>query len=530
MNNRSAIYPILNTIPEERQKLARYYGVHPYFTRRSANVIQTYIKRFTQAGDTVCDPFGGTGVTAIEALLLGRKAIHNDLNPFANFMAEVVGDTSLESVSPLSEEFAKMETTCREKIREIEKATDGRISKMLKEVRLPENIHLPKNSDAKTYYELFTPKQLLGLATLKEYIDSIKNRTVRNVMLLAWCASMAKLNKTFISAKGRAESRGGSSIFSIYRYKVAKQNVELPIWETYKGRFDNLLVAKKEVIAEKEVFNSTKQNEFKIDSKQNMRIYSVDVCTLPEVIGEGSVDYIYTDPPYGGHIAYLDLSIMWNHWLGFTISEKRRSEEAIVGGELGLSESHYLSKLEKSVDACFKLLKKDRWISIVFQHWNSAYFKAIIQTASNLGGDLRAAITQERDVVWSMHKKKNAESVLAAEMVLTFYNPKKRAKYIQPITNETQLEIEELLEMVLLESHANKKEDVLSSDYLFNQVILMALHTNSLSTLEVPRDRFVEYMKKKGWTYNIDYHGWNKCEPNVYYAQVNKHKQGRINF
>lgn len=510
MNNRSTIRPILNTIPEERQKLARYYGVHPYFTRRSANVIQQYIKRFTRTGDVVCDPFGGTGVTAIEALLLGRKAIHNDLNPFANFIAETVGDTSLQSVSPLSEEFMRLELACSDKIRQIEVASDSRISGILREVPLPENIPLPKNSDAGTYYELFTPRQLAGLATLKEYIDSIKNRPVRNVMLLAWSASMAKLNKTFISSKGRAESRGGSSIFSIYRYKVAKQNIELPIWDTFKGRFENLLAAKKEVLDHRDQFNSLNKNALKIDSARNLSLYSVDVTTLPEVIGEESVDYIYTDPPYGGHIAYLDLSIMWNHWLGFAISEKRRAEEAIVGGELNLSESHYLAKLDNSVEACFKLLKKDRWISIVFQHWNTSYFKTILQTASNLGGDLRAAITQERDVVWSMHKKKNAESVLAAEMVLTFYYPKKRTKKIRLISKESQLEVEELLDRALLACH--EKEDVLSNDYLFNQVILMAYRTNSLSALEVPRERFVDYLKKKGMTYNIDYHGWTKSE------------------
>lgn len=508
MNNRSTISPILHTIPEERQKLARYYGVHPYFTRRSANVIQQYIKRFTQPNDVVCDPFGGTGVTAIEALLLGRKAVHNDLNPFANFITEVVSDTSLNSVSSLTEEFTRLELACRERIRHLEKAPDDQITAILKELPLPENISLPKNSDAETYYELFTPRQLAGLAILKEHVDTIKNRPVRDVMLLAWSASMAKLNKTFISTKGRAESRGGSSIFSIYRYKVAKQNIELPIWDTFKGRFDNVRKAKKEVLDHRNHFNSLNKNAFKIDSSRNMKIYSVDVGALPDIVGKESVDYIYTDPPYGGHIAYLDLSIMWNHWLGFTINKKRRAEEAIVGGELNLSESHYLSKLENSVGACFKLLKKDRWVSIVFQHWNTAYFKTILQTASNYGGELRAAITQERDVVWSMHKKKNAESVLAAEMVLTFYYPKKQAKKLESPGNNTHLEVEELLEQVL--STCKTEDDVLSNDFLFNQIILSAWQSNSLSALEVPKERFVEYLKRKGWIYNINHHGWTK--------------------
>src|SRR5205823_13606406 len=110
------------------------------------------------------------------------------------------------------------------------------------------NIRLPKNSDAEFFFDLFTPRQLVGLARIRQAIDSEERGAVQNLLLLAWSASVGKLNKTFLSAKGRAESRGGSSIFSIYRYKLASQPVELPIWETFRGRFENVLAAKEEVL------------------------------------------------------------------------------------------------------------------------------------------------------------------------------------------------------------------------------------------------------------------------------------------
>jgi hypothetical protein len=75
---RANIEPISESIPAARQDDARHYGVHPYFTRRPSNVVRAYIERFSREGDTVLDPFGGTGVTAIEAFLLARKAIHNE--------------------------------------------------------------------------------------------------------------------------------------------------------------------------------------------------------------------------------------------------------------------------------------------------------------------------------------------------------------------------------------------------------------------------------------------------------------------
>ena len=47
--------------------------------------MQEYIRNFSQEGDLILDSFGGSGVTAVEALMLSRKAIHIDLNPMAVF-------------------------------------------------------------------------------------------------------------------------------------------------------------------------------------------------------------------------------------------------------------------------------------------------------------------------------------------------------------------------------------------------------------------------------------------------------------
>src|SRR6266704_3104748 len=117
---RADIQPILEAIPASRQEDARHYGVHPYFTRRPANVVRAYIERYSQPGDVVLDPFGGTGVTAIEAFLLGRHAIQNDLNPFANFIAQNVADTTLSSIVPLRQAFERVHLACGKELEEIE--------------------------------------------------------------------------------------------------------------------------------------------------------------------------------------------------------------------------------------------------------------------------------------------------------------------------------------------------------------------------------------------------------------------------
>lgn len=47
-----------------------------------------FIKWLSGEGDTVYDPFGGRGTTAIEAALLKRRVISNDANPLSRILTE----------------------------------------------------------------------------------------------------------------------------------------------------------------------------------------------------------------------------------------------------------------------------------------------------------------------------------------------------------------------------------------------------------------------------------------------------------
>ncbi|MCU0629612.1 MAG: site-specific DNA-methyltransferase [Methanoregulaceae archaeon] len=47
-----------------------------------------FIERFTEEGDLVYDPFGGRGTTIIEAGLLGRRVVQNDINPLTKILTK----------------------------------------------------------------------------------------------------------------------------------------------------------------------------------------------------------------------------------------------------------------------------------------------------------------------------------------------------------------------------------------------------------------------------------------------------------
>ncbi len=62
---------------------------HPYPARFIPQIPATFIKLFTEEGDTVLDPMCGCGTTLVEAFLHNRNAIGNDLNPLAALISKV---------------------------------------------------------------------------------------------------------------------------------------------------------------------------------------------------------------------------------------------------------------------------------------------------------------------------------------------------------------------------------------------------------------------------------------------------------
>jgi len=507
--NRGDVEPILEAIPAARQKDARHYGAHPYFTRRPANVVRAYIERYSREGDLVLDPFGGTGVTAIEAMLLGRRAFHNDLNPFANFIARGIADTTLDSTAPLREAFSRVEEGCRPQVREIEE-NQCAAGRWLEKLPLPPNIRLPRNSDAAFFHDMFTPRQLAGLALIKQTIETQSDGVVRDLLLLAWSASVAKLNRTFLSARGRAASRGGSSIFSIYRYKLAAREVELPIWETFRGRFLNILAAKEEVFRIRDYWRLRPNGPRRIDSRRDFRVLALDAAELEQVLRPGSVDYVFTDPPYGAFISYLDLSILWNHWLGFPVTEEMHQRETIVGGERVLSEEHYKESLARSIRTCFRLLRADRWCSIVFQHWDLSYFATILETATGCGAELKAAITHTGDVIWSMHKKRNSASVIAGEMILTFYKPA-RMRTCAAVEDERVRDSAAVLSEAFDVCLRNGKSSF-TNEALLNALVMELWRRRALGCLSLDRRHFADQLRRRGWSYDGRSHRWTRAE------------------
>lgn len=164
-------------LPEEvrvhKQSAKRHFGVHGYFTKQSWDIVQTYIKNFTKPGDIVLDPFGGSGVTAIEAMMTRRQAINVDINPMAVFMVEAL--TEDINIQDLVLAFDAIKA----KYLKYEPKTEEEIIDAIHKYPQPKAIKLAKGSDVSTADLLFSDKQKAQLGYLKYLILKQKDDGIK---------------------------------------------------------------------------------------------------------------------------------------------------------------------------------------------------------------------------------------------------------------------------------------------------------------------------------------------------------------
>lgn len=147
-------------------------------------------------------------------------------------------------------------------------------------------------------------------------------------------------------------------------YYIPSQIAEIPPWNVLNGKLKRL-----ETVFQKLPFaNST------------CVIATGDTATVD--IKEESVDYIFTDPPFGANIVYADLNLITESWHRvFTNPIK----EAIVDKFKNKNLKNYQALMSLCFKKYYLVLKPGRWITVEFSNSSAAVWNAIQSTLQDVG-------------------------------------------------------------------------------------------------------------------------------------------------
>ena len=347
------------------------------------------------------DPFGGTGVTAIESVVLNRRAINIDINPLSVFIVRTLAQPI--DLNELAHAFNHVVAQFESQVPQ----SETEIQLALQKYPYPGGISLPRDSDVDTVEQLFSSRQLAELALLKHLIIDSSDGHIRDHLMLMFSGLLTKINLTYHAPAGRSKGGGDSGIFKYSRYRIAPNPTLLNTLHYFHSRYKKVTAAKKEMAP----FFLNVTNEI-------FQVYQGTATDLGEIRDE-SIDYVYTDPPYGAKIHYLDLSTMWLSWLDLPVSDIDRQQEIIVGGRLQKTKENYNDLMSRSIHELYRVLKFGRWMSFVFADKNPSYWHTIVETAQNAGFEYMGAVPQSTNLP-SVKKVQYPSTVLSGQLIINF--------------------------------------------------------------------------------------------------------------
>lgn len=146
---------------------------------------------------------------------------------------------------------------------------------------------------------------------------------------------------------------------------------------------------------------------------------TTDLSNIPE----NSVDYIFTDPPFGDNLNYSELNAIWECWLGVQTQNKT---EAVVNKAQGKGLIEYQTLMTKCFEQYFKVLKPNHWITVEFHNSKNAVWNAIQEAIQRVGfiiADVRTLDKQKGTT-----KQLSSTATVQQDLVISAYKPKNSFK------------------------------------------------------------------------------------------------------
>ena len=472
------------------------YLMHKWWARKPHNVVAEYIERYSKKGNIVLDPFSGSGVTVIESIRHGRKAVSVDLDPIASFITEMtLKKVNLKKYEAAFEQI-RIETkdridelyltecpkhknlvplvyaiisdiaqcsncknktvlitakkkdkdylcdNCGERLSQnalvgevpVEVGYECQICMTLQETRVrflikkkPEELRYDVElvekidkmpipywypNDYRLYYkdgkpfmkkersektsDLFTKRSLIALSILYDAILKIEDSPVRDLMKLTFSSNLHNVSRLNpIHTPRHLKGEHPSTSWIVHSYWIPLFRVELPLWFYFEERYKHILAGKHETDKELTFHEAKKFDD--LNHGDNGLILTQSAIKLEE-IPSNSIDYCFTDPPYGESIQYLELSAMWCSWLAGSENDKRFrlnfADEIIINDEQGKDFDYYHRLLRAAFSEVYRVLKPEHWLTVTFHNNDIKIYNSILKAVVLSGFDLEKVIYQ----------------------------------------------------------------------------------------------------------------------------------------
>lgn len=151
-------------------------------------------------------------------------------------------------------------------------------------------------------------------------------------------------------------------------------------------------------------------------NESNSIISNGTATNLP--IPDNTIDYIFTDPPFGGNIMYSELNFIWESWLKIFTNTKT---EAIVNSYQMKGLPEYSILMEHSFKEYYRVLKPKRWITVEFHNSRSDVWNCI-QSGLTKAGFIISAVSI-LDKKQETFKQMTSPGAVKSDLAISAFKP-----------------------------------------------------------------------------------------------------------
>jgi len=476
-----------------------WYTAHTYPTKVPPETIAPFIAASTTPDGVVADPFCGSGMTGVAALLTGRTAILSDLSPGAvhlarNHTRRVASDLLRGAVTEMDKRWMRK---AEWDLYASSAMTDrGVVDGLARHTVWSEVYACPSCSDDVVLWEVADPQRplprwircpscasgfdrtaLLCSGSIPSHVvvhPTLGGKLVGGPLTESAWLRLDKINRRrprhwypkdqidphremyIRSALGRRNIRTVADMFArrpilaLSRlWNAIDQTSDAAVREALQFAFTNtawhgsrmrrynakggqrpltgtLFIP--QLQSEPNVFEV-----FRHQVTQLARLYDVlpegqvDVhkgsATDLSWLQDGSVDYVFTDPPFGNNIHYADCNIVWEAWLGeltdndaeIVTNKSRRVEDG------GKTVDDYRRLLTNAFSEARRVVAPDGRVSVVFHNSDDAVWGALLDAVEDAGlHQAEVSILDKGQRSQKGYKVRRGELVPFYDLVMTF--------------------------------------------------------------------------------------------------------------
>ncbi len=206
------------------------------------------------------------------------------------------------------------------------------------------------------------------------------------------------------------------------------------------------------------------------------------------LLPDHSVDYIFTDPPFGGNLAYSELNFLWETWLG---ARTRRREEAIETPVQGKSRADYARLMKCCFRQYFRVLKPGKWMTVEFHHTQPHVWHALQEALLQAGFVIADVRTLDKQL--GTFKQVTNPGAVKQDLIVSAFKPLVAPAVSTAITPMDEREIWRFVDQRLAQLPASEGETTEAGAYgerqgylLFNRMVAYLLQAGNSIPLSAP--------------------------------------------